>query len=55
MDGFRQLLRQNERIAAVGYAHGQKKQIGELIKASEQMMYEDKEDYYRETGRNRRR
>lgn len=55
MDGFRQLLRQNDRIAAVGYAHGQKKQIGELIKASEQMMYEDKEDYYRETGRNRRR
>ncbi len=43
------------RIASCGYAVGKGEDIVGLIKDAEKIMYKDKERYYKETGRNRRR
>ena len=49
------ILSQNDRVASFGYDIGEEKDIYDIIKAAEQMMYADKERYYKETGRDRRR
>ena len=49
------ILSQNDRVASLGYDIGEEKDIYDIIKAAEQMMYADKERYYKETGRDRRR
>ena len=49
------VLRENDRIASFGYDIGKEKDICDIIKAAEQMMYADKERYYKETGKDRRR
>ncbi|MCR5672481.1 MAG: GGDEF domain-containing protein [Lachnospiraceae bacterium] len=48
-------IRENNRIASVGYAYGEKIAVMELIKQAEQEMYDDKNRYYKETGLDRRR
>ena len=50
-----EVLRENDRIASFGYDIGKEKDIYDIIKAAEQMMYADKERYYKETGKDRRR
>ena len=45
----------NDRIAAVGHDIGKGKDFRELVKSAEKMMYQDKERYYRETGKDRRK
>ncbi len=49
------VLAKNDRIAAFGYDIGAGRNIYETIKNAEQMMYADKERYYKETGKDRRR
>ncbi len=48
-------IRQNNRIASVGYAYGESNAALELIKLAESEMYDDKKRYYSETGFDRRR
>ncbi len=43
------------RIASCGYAVGKGKDIVGLVKDAEKVMYKDKERYYKETGKDRRR
>ena len=50
-----EVLMENDRIASFGYDIGKEKDIYDIIKAAEQMMYADKERYYKETGKDRRR
>jgi diguanylate cyclase (GGDEF)-like protein len=49
------ILKENDRIASLGYDIGEGKDIYDIIKAAEKMMYSDKERYYKETGKDRRR
>ncbi len=49
------VIRKNDRIAAFGYDTGEGKDIYGVIKSAEKVMYADKERYYRETGKDRRR
>lgn len=55
MERLRKTFAENDRIASFGYVTGEGKQIMEVIKAAENMMYDDKERYYKETGKERRR
>ncbi|MBO4903514.1 MAG: GGDEF domain-containing protein [Lachnospiraceae bacterium] len=48
-------IRENNRIASVGYAYGDHVPALELIHRAEQEMYDDKNRYYTETGHDRRR
>ena len=54
-DKLNSAIRENERIASVGYAYGDNKPVMDLIKYAEEEMYADKNRYYRETGQERRR
>ncbi len=58
-DGFKKRLSSainaNDRIASVGYANGDGASANELMRLAEQEMYDDKNRYYKETGRDRRR
>ncbi len=45
----------NDRIAAVGHDIGMGCDFKEIVKSAEKMMYQDKERYYRETGKDRRK
>ena len=49
------ILRDNDRIASYGFAVGKGEQILEIVNKAEHMMYNDKERYYKETGKDRRR
>ena len=49
------ILKENNRVASFGYDIGEGKDIYDIIRAAEQMMYSDKERYYKETGKDRRR
>ena len=49
------ILAKNDRIAAFGYDIGAGSEVYSTIKNAEQMMYADKERYYKETGKDRRR
>ena len=49
------VLKEDEWIASFGYAAGAGKDIYDVIRSAEQMMYTDKERYYKETGKDRRR
>ena len=44
-----------DRIAAFGFDIGAGSEVYSTIKNAEQMMYADKERYYTETGKDRRR
>ncbi len=55
MKELESVLRKNGRIAAFGYDTGKGKDIYAVIKSAEKNMYEDKQDYYLETGKDRRR
>ena len=55
MKKLESILAKNNRIAAFGYDIGAGRNIYDVIKAAEQMMYIDKERYYKETGKDRRR
>ncbi|MBE6015646.1 MAG: diguanylate cyclase [Lachnospiraceae bacterium] len=52
---FGDLLKKNDCIASYGYATGTGDMILNVISAAEHEMYSDKERYYSETGRDRRR
>ena len=54
MKDLEAVFRRNDRIASFGYDTGEGKEIYGLIKSAEQMMYADKENYYKETGKDRR-
>ena len=54
-DNLDKAISENNRIASVGYAYGEKIAAMELIKQAEQEMYDDKNRYYKETGLDRRR
>jgi len=47
-------IRNNDRIASVGYAYGGSSKASELIKHAEKEMYNAKNRFYRETGMKRR-
>lgn len=55
MDALGVLLRTHNQIASYGYALGSGASALDTIKDAENMMYLDKERYYSETGRDRRR
>ncbi len=55
MNALRETLKLNDRIASFGYETGVGSNFLEVVKAAEKKMYSDKESYYRETGRDRRR
>jgi diguanylate cyclase (GGDEF)-like protein len=55
MKQLESVLAKNGRIAAFGYDIGAGRNVYETIKNAEQMMYADKERYYKETGKDRRR
>ncbi|MBR4760356.1 MAG: diguanylate cyclase [Lachnospiraceae bacterium] len=48
-------IRENNRIASVGYAYGENTSIEDLVMHAEQEMYDDKDRYYSETGAKRRK
>jgi diguanylate cyclase (GGDEF)-like protein len=48
-------IKNEDRIASVGYASGESSEALALIRCAEQEMYDDKKRYYSETGRDRRR
>lgn len=49
------ILRDNDRIASYGFAVGKGENILDIVNKAEHMMYNDKERYYKETGKDRRR
>ncbi|MBR1649579.1 MAG: hypothetical protein IJ691_00270 [Lachnospiraceae bacterium] len=55
MANLRNEIFANDRIAAMGYAIGKGEDIKRLVNLAEHGMYEDKERYYKETGKDRRR
>ncbi|MCR5784202.1 MAG: GGDEF domain-containing protein [Eubacterium sp.] len=55
MKEFRRLIDQNEKIAAFGYVYRDDEDAIVMINEAENKMYEDKDIYYNETGRTRRR
>ena len=55
MKNLEAIMRENDRIAAIGYDAGDGKNIYGLIKSAEKIMYTDKQNYYKETGKDRRR
>ncbi len=48
-------IRSNNRIVSVGYEIGIGEKILTLVQTAEEKMYEDKSNYYKETGKDRRR
>lgn len=54
MRTLKKVLFDNDQIAAVGYSAGKGSSFKELVNSAEKMMYEDKERFYRETGRDSR-
>ncbi|MCR5273583.1 MAG: GGDEF domain-containing protein [Lachnospiraceae bacterium] len=56
MDAFKIVINENNRIASMGYTYGTTaNNILKLVGDAEIKMYKDKEKYYLETGRDRRR
>ncbi len=51
---LKELIAENNRIAALGHVAGQGRDVLALIREAEQQMYADKRRYYVETGRDRR-
>jgi diguanylate cyclase (GGDEF)-like protein len=49
------VIKENDRIASVGYAYGENESAIELVGRAEREMYDDKNRYYSETGIDRRR
>ena len=55
MNNFGEVLFKEGRIASYGYEIGDGKDILELVRSAEKKMYADKEKYYKETGKDRRK
>lgn len=55
MKDFGELLFREGRIASFGYEIGNGKDFLELVRCAEKKMYADKEKYYKETGKDRRK
>ncbi|MBO4910869.1 MAG: GGDEF domain-containing protein [Lachnospiraceae bacterium] len=55
MNYFGEVLFKEGRIASYGYEIGDGKDILELVRSAEKKMYADKEKYYKETGKDRRK
>ncbi len=51
---FKDVLNAEGRIAAFGYESGNGSRFLDLVRSAEKMMYNDKQEYYIETGRDRR-
>ncbi len=51
---MKQIIMNNDRIASIGYTTGEGRDILTVVREAEKKMYEDKEVYYRDTGRERR-
>ena len=51
---FREVINQNNRMAAIGVAYGGEGTVLDLVRRAEKEMYKDKSRYYKETGRDRR-
>ncbi|MCR5481440.1 MAG: GGDEF domain-containing protein [Clostridia bacterium] len=54
MTQFGDFIGKNNRMAAFGYAYGPREEVLELVREAEEKMYEDKAEYYSETGYERR-
>ena len=54
INDFRKEISLNNDIASLGYSFGEGKDIINIIKDAEQLMYDDKEKYYKKTGKTRR-
>lgn len=54
VNDLKRLFSESGRIASAGYNIGEGSRVIEVIKRAEQMMYLDKEEYYKDTGRQRR-
>ena len=54
MADLRSIFDDNDRVAALGYDFGIGSDYLEILKSAEKMMYADKEDYYKQTGKDRR-
>ncbi len=54
MSALRDIFNDNDRVAAMGYDFGIGSNYLEIQKSAEKMMYADKEDYYKQTGKDRR-
>ncbi len=54
MSTLRDIFNDNDRVAAMGYDFGIGSNYLEIQKSAEKMMYADKEDYYKQTGKDRR-
>ena len=52
---FEDIMKEEGKIAAFGYETGSGDQFLNIVQAAEKMMYADKEKYYRESGKDRRR
>lgn len=52
---FADLIRENDRIASFGWAIGEGRDAPQLVRDAERQMHLDKDEYYRDTGRQRRR
>ncbi len=55
MNDFGEVLFREGRIASYGYEIGNGKEVLELVRSAEKKMYADKEKYYKETGKDRRK
>lgn len=55
MKDFGELILREGRIVSYGYEKGDGKDFLELVKTAEKKMYSDKEKYYKETGKDRRK
>ncbi|MCR5671028.1 MAG: diguanylate cyclase [Butyrivibrio sp.] len=54
MSALKTILLKNDRIASLGYHMGKVSDLAAVMKTAEEMMYKDKENYYNETGKERR-
>ena len=54
-EDLNRIVREKDRMASVGYAYGNDRTAMELVQRAETEMYADKNLYYKETGRDRRR
>ena len=54
MQAFADTLKKNDRIASFGFGIGKGNQAFKVVKEAEQMMYRHKDEYYLETGKQRR-
>ena len=54
IEQFKKIILENKRMCSFGYEKGHSSNLEEIIKKAEAKMYEDKKDYYRLSGMDRR-